>query len=82
MTSRIRLGDAITSESPRLQGFLRPDGKALAVNIGPGVAIWRLDPGHLVPAACRLAGRNLTRAEWQTYVGTVQSYRPTCPDLG
>jgi hypothetical protein len=34
----------------------------------------------LVPRACRLANRNLTRTEWQRYLGGLP-YRPTCPNL-
>jgi hypothetical protein len=32
-------------------------------------------------AACRVAGRNLTREEWATNIGTLAPYRTTCPDL-
>ena len=28
-----------------------------------------------------LAGRNLTRDEWNSYVGDLAPYRATCPDL-
>ncbi|MDE2387759.1 MAG: hypothetical protein KGN35_01540, partial [Betaproteobacteria bacterium] len=30
--------------------------------------------------ACRVANRNLTRVEWQKYMGN-KSYRATCPEL-
>ena len=77
--SGLRLGDAIPSESPRTEGWLRPDGDAVAINVRAGVAVWELDPDHLLSAACRLAGRNLTRTEWSTYVGTARAYRHSCP---
>ena len=32
-------------------------------------------------AACRVAGRNLTRDEWASNIGTLAPYRATCPDL-
>ena len=60
------------------EGWLRPDGRAVAVNARLGVAQWSLEPAGLARAACRLAGRNLTRAEWATYMGG-ESYRRTCP---
>lgn len=41
---------------------------------------WDLEPDHWVEAGCRLAGRNLTRAEWDQYLGDLAAYRPTCPD--
>ena len=61
------------------EGWLRPDGRAVAVNGRLGVA--RMDPGagpgwRRPPAG--LAGRNLTRAEWATYLGE-EHYRRTCP---
>jgi len=61
------------------QGYLRPDGKAVAVNGEHGVVEWSLDPAVLAEAACDLAGRNMTRTEWATYMPD-QSYRRTCPD--
>jgi len=33
------------------------------------VTTWTLDPSTWVAQACELVGRNLTRAEWDTYVG-------------
>ena len=59
---------------------LRPDGGEMAVGGGgtDGIAIWDLDPDAWVAAACRLAGRNLTEDEWNTYIGTLAPYRETC----
>jgi DNA-binding SARP family transcriptional activator/WD40 repeat protein len=37
-----------------------------------------LDPAHWQTLACRLAGRNLTRAEWDQYLPG-RSYQTTCP---
>jgi hypothetical protein len=62
-------------------GFLRHDGRAVAVTVPTGVAIWDLDPDHLGDAACQLAGRNLTECEWNTYLGDLGPYRPTCPQF-
>jgi hypothetical protein len=41
--------------------------------VGPG-------SGSLGGRCLRLAGRNLTRAEWDFYFGDLARYRPTCPD--
>ena len=60
------------------EGWLRPDGRAVAVNGRLGVSEWSLEPAGLARAACRLAGRNLTHAEWATYLGE-EHYRRTCP---
>jgi hypothetical protein len=81
MASRTRIGEAIPAAAPEgvVQGWLRPDGAAVAVNGPFGVLEWTLDPEALAAAACELAGRNLTRAEWATYLPD-QPYRRTCPD--
>lgn len=59
---------------------LQPTGLQLAIGGGTadGIAIWDLDPAHWAPAACRVAGRNLTRDEWATYLGPLEPYRQTC----
>jgi WD40 repeat protein len=59
---------------------LRPDGLELAVGGGTpdGIAIWNLDPAEWMAAACRVAGRNLTEDEWNTYIGTLSPYHQTC----
>ena len=43
--------------------------------------IWDLDPEHWATAACRVAGRNLTRAEWADNIGELAPFQATCPDL-
>src|SRR6266542_954048 len=54
-----------------------PDGTRLIMvteSAGPGIdarLIWRdISDDALVRAACETAGRNLTAAEWRTFVGT------------
>ena len=71
----------IPSHAPQdlTEGFLRPDGLAVAVNGEYGVVEWTLDPATLAKAACGLAGRNMTRTEWATYMPE-ESYRATCPE--
>ena len=43
---------------------------------GP-VVFYDLDPAHWADTACRAAGRNLTRAEWDQYLGSLGDYRAT-----
>lgn len=43
--------------------------------------IWNLDPQTWITATCQLAGRNLTRDEWDAHIGSLAPYRPTCPGL-
>jgi hypothetical protein len=40
--------------------------------------LWDLEPAHWEQTACRLAGRNLTRAEWAQYLPG-RAYEVTCP---
>jgi WD40 repeat protein len=83
VASRSRIGDPISSGSPNgwVEGWLRPDGRAIAINYLGGVAEWTIDFDRAAEAACVFAGRNLTRAEWATYLGAGQPYRRTCPDF-
>lgn len=78
--TRTRIGDPIPAAAPFVYpGFLRPDGKAVAVTVRDGVAVWNIDLERLADAACELADRNLTDKEWQTYLGELGAYRKTCP---
>ena len=54
----------------------RPAGFVTATDTH--IQIWRFDPPSWVDVACRAAGRNLTRAEWQQYGPRDTPYRPTC----
>ena len=80
-----QIGDRIIipGTEPRASA-LRPDG--LEMMFGGGVdhdiLAWDLDPQHWIAAACTLAGRNLTREEWNTYLGQLSEYRSTCPAFG
>ncbi|HXU98085.1 MAG TPA: hypothetical protein VFP03_08295, partial [Jiangellaceae bacterium] len=58
---------------------LSPDGEELALTAPGGVALWDLNAGRWVEAACQVASRNLTEDEWATYVGALAPYRDTCP---
>ena len=49
--------------------MIRPDGLEVAVDTIDGIVVWDLDPAHWVAAVCQSVGRNLTRAEWDEYVG-------------
>jgi WD40 repeat protein len=45
----------------------------------PGFAVlWSADPAQWETTACRIAGRNMTRAEWHQYQPD-RPYRTTCP---
>jgi dipeptidyl aminopeptidase/acylaminoacyl peptidase len=52
-------------------GFVTADGRH--------VQVWRFDPPTWLDIACKAAGRNLTRAEWDQYGPRDRPYRATCP---
>ena len=85
MHAHVRLGDPIPSDIGKLGLLmdLRGDGAQVAVAApsgGAGVVLWDLDPAHWETAACAIAGRNLTREEWATYIGDLGDYQATCPE--
>jgi WD40 repeat protein/DNA-binding SARP family transcriptional activator len=58
-------------------GFL-PDHTLLITDRSGGLHHWDPSAAHAVAFACRVAGRDLTRAEWaEAFPG--QDWRPTCP---
>ena len=79
--TRQHVGDPISVGD--VSSDLRPDGLEIAVahHDSSGVTLWNLDPTTLTRAACTVAGRNLTAAEWETYIGDLASYSATCPNF-
>jgi len=43
------------------------------------IILWQVDYGAWAARACAVANRNLTRTEWNTYLGN-RLYRKTCPN--
>ena len=62
-SSRLPIGEAFPGDG---YPVLRPDGRQLVTSRSNGLMFWDLDPDHWEQAACVLAGRNLTRDEWNT----------------
>jgi hypothetical protein len=82
IATRTQLGDPVDLDTwppDAAQAVLRQDGLQAAVKTGSGIVVWDLDPEHWMEAACRLAGRNLTDAEWDQYIGELAPYHQTCP---
>jgi len=73
-------GASPQANNPGGPGNLRftPDGQLVVVSPNGLATIWNVHPAAWNAAACRIAGRELTRAEWSRFVGT-QPYAPVCP---
>ncbi len=55
------------------------DGKRVVVGYVDGRAfVWNVEPGAWKRHACSVAGRNLTREEWQQFLPD-RRYRAVCP---
>ena len=65
----------------RSRGWLagaNPDGTKLVIETTDGAVLLDLNPRHWETLACRIAGRNLTQAEWNQYLPG-RDYHRTCP---
>jgi WD40 repeat protein len=61
------------------EGDANPNGtKLLTATPDSAAVLWDLDPERWEELACRIAGRNLTRAEWNQYLPG-RDYHRTCP---
>jgi WD40 repeat protein len=61
--------------------FTDEDQKLSTVTLNGTLGTWSLAPEDLLKEACTRLPRNLTRAEWKTYIGDDPPYRETCRPL-
>jgi WD40 repeat protein/DNA-binding SARP family transcriptional activator len=71
------IGRPLAAHFPGAWGVALPNRNTLATAGEDGLVIWNLHPSMLAERACALAGRNLTKAEWDQFLGG--DYRRTCP---
>jgi len=57
------------------------DGGGFVASGDRGVQYWTLDPVDHAAAACRIAGRELTREEWKTFLADLGPWHPLCEDV-
>jgi WD40 repeat protein len=54
------------------------DGTLVTASLGGSLIAWDTAPDSWADRACELAGRDLTRAEWNRYLPPDEPYRKTC----
>lgn len=74
--SRALLGTPIPG-----RGVAGPAGGIAFLADNGTLRLWRDDPGSLLAQACARANRNLSREEWERFVGPAHPYHRTCPNL-
>jgi DNA-binding SARP family transcriptional activator/serine/threonine protein kinase/WD40 repeat protein len=82
VASGTRIGPPFTATpDDQLLMSLALDGTTLAYGGGlhSAIKVVDLSPDAWVEASCRIAGRNLTTEEWDTYIGDLADHTPTCP---
>jgi hypothetical protein len=82
MATRRPLGPPLRGHTAQVLSLaFHPTGSTLASGSeDTSVLLWDVSLASWHAQACRLANRNLTRAEWQHYLGD-EPYRQTCPAL-
>ncbi len=59
-----------------------PDGNLVASSSDDGIIrVWKWRAGDLIIDACSRVTRNLSRAEWQQFIGDALPYQAICPNL-
>ena len=83
-TNAVTGAAALDVGSPLINGGFRTsqagnqNGTVILTGSNNGVAsVWDFDPQRWEATACRLAGRNLTRAEWTQYLPG-RTYHASC----
>jgi WD40 repeat protein len=75
--TRQRIGELVARSNPFEMAFTS-DGSSLATTwYDRSLIVWQLDPRAWRRRACAIAGRNLTRTEWDQHVGA-EPDRKTC----
>jgi WD40 repeat protein len=61
---------------------ISPNNKYVALaNANGTIRVWNYQPEDLISLTCVRATRNLTRAEWNRYIGSTLRYQAVCPEL-
>jgi WD40 repeat protein len=77
VATRQQIGVPFPKSSVYGTASLSADGRVLVTSGGIGLVIWDTDARSWARRACSVAGRNLTRAEWERFLPDTR-YRRTC----
>ena len=55
-----------------------PDDRLASVGIDGRIRLWLVDSDQVLAALCTRAGRNLSRDEWDRYIGSDESWHSSC----
>ena len=77
LETRSRIGSSFPGGGAR--GPVRTDRHFTAD--GDNILVWNLDIDQWYDIACRAAGRNMTRAEWDEFGSRDAGYQATCPQF-
>jgi WD40 repeat protein len=80
-TTGIEVARMSHDDNVRLVAF-SPDGNyVLSGSDDKAARIWIWRPNDLIAEACSRVTRNLTRDEWEQYIGDALPYQAVCPNL-
>src|SRR5262249_41868042 len=57
------------------------DGRLASGGDDGTIKLWVVDEHKLIAALCLCAGHNLTKDEWNRYIGSDSPWQPSCRDL-
>jgi WD40 repeat protein len=79
LTTHAQIGTPLGTGRVNAVAF-SPDGKTLAISSSAGaVQMWNIAfPNDILKAVCTIAGRSLSRQEWNNYIPS-EPFRHTCP---
>jgi len=80
LATRSTIGDAFPGPvtGRNAAASFTPDGHSVVVVSDTGAGwVWDVDPSDWLARACQVAGRNLTRQEWQEFLAD-RPYHATC----
>ena len=56
-------------------------GRMVSLTADGMLRVWPTDLQTLLHLACRTAGRDLSKEEWNRYIGDVMEQRPVCQNF-